>query len=76
MTPYRNLHGNSSVVSYEVTDDAIHVVFMSGKYRNYLYNHQNPGKSAVERMKLLANQGYGLNSYISTIIKKNYAKRW
>lgn len=70
MTPYRNLHGNSNVVSYEITDDAIHVVFISGKYRNYLYNHQSPGKSAVEQMKLLAKQGYGLSSYISKTIKK------
>ncbi|MDO8267440.1 MAG: hypothetical protein Q7T32_06360, partial [Moraxellaceae bacterium] len=47
MTPYRNLHGNSNVVSYETTEDSIHVVFRSGTHRNYLYNHVRPGKTAV-----------------------------
>jgi hypothetical protein len=76
MTPYRNLHGNSNVVSYEITEDSIHVVFRSGTQRNYLYNQLRPGKAAVDRMKVLAVQGYGLNSYISTTIKSSYAKKW
>jgi hypothetical protein len=76
MTPYRNLHGNSNVVSYEITEESIHVVFRSGTHRNYLYNHLRPGKAAVARMKALAAQGHGLNSYISTTIKSNYAKKW
>ena len=76
MTPYRNLHGNSNVVSYETTEDSIHVVFRSGTHRNYLYNHLRPGQAAVDRLKTLAAQGYGLNSYISTTIKNNYAQKW
>ncbi len=42
MTPYRNLNGNSNVVSYEASDDSIIVVFRSGRYRHYLYSA--PGK--------------------------------
>ena len=76
MTPYRNLSGNSNVVAYEVTGDSIHVVFKSGMYRNYLYNSFRPGKAVVERMKVLAAQGYGLNSHISSSVKKNYARKW
>jgi hypothetical protein len=76
MTPYRNLHGNSNVVSYETTEDSIHVVFKTGTHRNYIYNHLRPGKAAVDRMKALALQGYGLNSYISTTIKNNFARKW
>lgn len=76
MTPYRNLSGNSNVVAYEATDDSIQVVFRSGMYRNYLYNSLRPGNAAVERMKALAAQGYGLNSYISSNVKKNYATKW
>jgi hypothetical protein len=76
MTPYQNLHGDSAVVAYETTEDSIHVVFESGTYRNYLYNHFHPGKATVDRMKALAVQGYGLNSYISTTVKKNYARKW
>ena len=76
MKPYLNRNGNSSVVSYETTDNSIHVVFKSGIHRNYLYDHGRPGKEMVDRMKDLAAQGHGLNSYISTTVKTNYAKKW
>ncbi|MNF94484.1 hypothetical protein D3C84_771960 [compost metagenome] len=76
MTPYRNLNGNSSVVSYEATSDSIHVVFSSGTHRNYLYNHVRPGKAVVDRMKALAAQGHGLNSYISITVGSNFARKW
>jgi hypothetical protein len=76
MTPYRNLSGNSNVVSYEATEESIHVVFKSGRYRNYLYNSVRPGQIVVERMKALAAQGFGLNSYISSVVKDRYARKW
>ncbi len=76
LTTYRNLNGDSNVVSYETTEDSIYVVFRSGTYRNYLYNHARPGKLMVDRMKALASQGYGLNSYISTTVRKSYARKW
>lgn len=76
MTPYRNLNGNSNVVSYEATEDSIHVVFKSGRYRNYLYNSVCPGHIVVEKMKVLAAQGFGLNSYISSVVKDRYARKW
>ena len=67
MTPYRNLGGNSNVLAYEANADSIHVLFKSGVY---------PGLAIVEKMKFLAAQGRGLNSYISSIVKKNYAQKW
>ena len=76
MNIYRNLNGNSGVVSYEATEDSIHVVFKRGNCRNYLYNSVRPGTVVVERMKQLATQGFGLNSYISSIVKDRYAKKW
>ena len=76
MTPYRNLGGNSNVVSYEATEESIHVVFKSGRYRNYLYNSVRPGQIVMERMKALAAQGFGLNSYISSVVKDRYARKW
>ncbi len=76
MTPYRNLSGNSSVVSYETTEDSIHIVFNSGAHRNYIYDHSRPGKLMVDRMKALAAQGSGLGSYITTTVRKSYIKRW
>lgn len=76
MTSYRNLGGNSNVVAYEANEDSIQVVFKSGTCRNYLYNSVRPGKAVVERMKLLAAQGQGLNSYISSVVKDHFANKW
>lgn len=76
MTPYRNANGNSNVESYVITDDAIHVRFRSGTHRNYLYNSIRPGSAVVEMMKALAAQGHGLNSYISSVVKGSFARKW
>ncbi|AVV33091.1 hypothetical protein C8233_04835 [Halomonas sp. SF2003] len=76
MTPYRNLSGNSNVECYELGDDSITVRFNSGRWRNYLYTNRKPGTEAVERMKSLAVQGRGLNSYISTTIRSNFERKW
>lgn len=76
MTPYRNLNGDSNVISYKTTEDSIQVVFKSGKYRNYLYSSVRPGAQMVEKMKLLAAKGHGLNAYINSVVKNNYARKW
>ena len=76
MTPYKNLGGNSGIESYEITDTSIHVRFKSGKLRNYLYDSNRPGMVIVEKMKSLAIRGQGLNSFISTTVKSNFAKKW
>ncbi|MBB5882352.1 hypothetical protein GGR74_003574 [Xanthomonas arboricola] len=76
MTAYSNLNRDSSVLSYEITEDSIHIVFQSGRFRNYLYNNHQPGKSIVDHMKALAVQGRGLNSYISKTVRKSYARKW
>lgn len=76
MTPYRNLKGDSNVVSYEATDDSIHVVFRSGNVRNYLYDQTRPGKAIVDHMKALAAQGHGLNAYIRTAVGTKFARKW
>lgn len=76
MTPYRNLNGDSNVVSYETTEDSIHVVFASGTHRNYLYDYSRPGKAMVDQMKALAAQGQGLNSYISKTVRHSFARKW
>ncbi len=76
MTQYPNLSGESNIVSYEIAEDSIHVVFKSGTHRNYIYNHVRPGRAMVERMKTLAVQGRGLNSYISTTVQHNFAGKW
>ena len=76
MTPYKNLNGNSNVEAYDVEGDSITVRFMSGRYRHYLYSSQRPGEHVVNQMKALAEQGHGLNSYISTTVKSNFDRKW
>jgi len=76
VTPYKNLGGDSCVLEFEITEDAIQVVFASGRCRNYLYEARRPGKAFVDQMKVLALQGRGLNSFISTVVKANYTRKW
>lgn len=76
MKPYRNASGRSNVAQYEFTDDSIQVVFKSGVYRHYLYDHNRPGRATVEKMKQLATRGSGLNSYINAVVGSKYARRW
>jgi hypothetical protein len=70
---YKNIGGDSGVSAYEIKDDSITVQFNDGAV--YLYNYSRPGKASVDHMKTLAQRGSGLNSYISTTIKKNYAQK-
>ena len=76
MTPYKNINGNSNVESYEIEDDSIIVRFMSAKVRNYLYGSLKPGAATVEKMKTLAVQGHGLNSYISKTVRSSFERKW
>ncbi len=73
MQIYRNLGGNSGVIGFEISADSIIVEFQDRSA--YLYNYSKPGQAAVEYMKELAIEGRGLNSYISTHVKKNYAAK-
>ena len=73
MEKYKNTKGDSGVQSYEIGSDFIIVQFINDG--SYLYNYQIPGSSHVERMKKLAIKGQGLSTYISTNIKKKYAKK-
>lgn len=76
MTPYKNLGGDSGVESFDIAADSIHVRFKSGSQRNYLYNSTKPGIVIVDKMKKLAAQGHGLNSFISSAVKANFSKKW
>lgn len=76
-TPYRNLGGDSGVVSYDDSvPDEITVTFRSGKYRNYLYNAASCGAANVARLLALARAGRGLNAFIVKQIGKGYARRY
>ena len=73
MENYKNLGGDSGIVSYKIGSDFIEVYFSDNS--GYLYNCQNPGQRDVEEMKRLAGMGEGLNSYINRVVRKNYASK-
>lgn len=67
MEKYKNLSGDSGVVSYEIDSESIHVYFNDGS--SQFYTHQTSGRSNVEAMKTLAQKGEGLNSFIMQNIR-------
>jgi hypothetical protein len=76
MQPYQNLGGESGILAYEIGPDSITVQFKDGHFRFYLYTYTSTGTSEVETMKRLAAKGAGLNSYIMTTVKQNFARKW
>ena len=70
MDRYRNLSGSSGVAAYEIGKDFIKVKFTEGSV--YLYNYASAGPAAIERMKILARQGWGLSAYISEHVWEKY----
>jgi hypothetical protein len=73
MEKYKNLGGDSDVNRYEIGNDSIKVQFNDGSI--YLYNYQSAGQSKIEQMKVLAQAGTGLNSFIMRNVRKAYAAK-
>ncbi|MBE2186563.1 MAG: hypothetical protein IAE99_07300 [Rhodothermales bacterium] len=73
MERYRNLGGDSGITAYEIGTDSITVEFKGGA--TYLYTNQSAGSGNIEQMKQLAQAGSGLNSFISRVVKKGYARK-
>lgn len=71
MERYLDLDGDSGVVGYEIGDTFIRVKF-SGTAKIYTYSYRKAGEFHVEKMKVLAKSGNGLNSYIMKYAKKLY----
>ena len=70
MEVYANKSGRSSVYAYIIGADFISVQFKNGKVYRYAYSRA--GSTNVERMKILARQGLGLNTYIKTQVNLRY----
>lgn len=73
MQRYSDRDRDSGVVAYENGDDFIRVQFSGGSV--YLYTYASSGQSNIERMKLLAVRGDGLNAFINDNVKKAYARK-
>lgn len=75
MPLYKNLDGNSGIVSYEYDATSIEVVFGRGRETAYLYTYASAGSNTIEQMKQLADSGRGLNEYINRFVKDKYASK-
>lgn len=75
MPRYRDIDGDSGILSYHYGADWISVEFERGAQRHYRYTYASAGSFHVERMKALADQGEGLNSYIIKNVAKAYEKK-
>lgn len=73
MERYKNLGGDSGVVGYEIAEGAITVQFKDGAA--YLYTTQSAGAGNLAEMQRLAVAGRRLNSFISRIVRKDYARK-
>lgn len=71
MLLYANLNGDSGVYGYEIGTDYIKVQFKDGSI--YTYTYLSAGRDKVEAMKVLAESGNGLNSFINKYARKLYA---
>jgi len=72
MKTYKNLSGQSGVSAYEIGKTYIRIKF-HGESGIYTYDYTRPGKKEVEHMKLLAQKGEGLSTYISQEVRTNFA---
>lgn len=73
MEYYKNLGGNSNIIAFEIGAGEITVEFGDGSV--YQYTNHSAGTASISEMHRLARTGQGLNSYISKVVKKGYARK-
>lgn len=73
MERYKGSDGESGIIAYESGNDYIRVQFSTGTI--YRYTYKSAGSYNIERMKVLARSGGGLNTYINTNIRKMYERK-
>ena len=71
MQRYKNIAGNSGVVSYETGNDFVEVRF-KGIPQVYRYSYQSAGRANVEKAKQLGKSGKGLSGFISQNMKHDF----
>ena len=71
MKPYK--HKDSGIDAYETGDTWIKIRFRHSD--TYIYTYKSAGKDNIEKMKLLAQLGTGLNTFISKYVKENYERK-
>jgi hypothetical protein len=73
MKTYKNLSGKSTVASYELAKDFVTVSFTNQE--KFRYTNQSAGSANVKQMKVLAESGKGLGTFIEAKVKKLFDKK-
>ena len=73
MKRYENRSGHGGVTGYEILPDSIVLEFNDKD--EYLYDYSKPGREQVEQMKILAERGEGLTTYVNQHVRDNYRKK-
>ncbi len=71
MEKYQNIKGNSGIEAYELGEHSIKIQFKNGAV--YLYNNIRLSDGYIEKMKRLALEGEGLNSFVNSKARDKYA---
>ena len=73
MKKYKGISGNNGITSYKILEKGILLEF---QYKDlYLYDYTKPGKKDVEQMKILAEKGMGLTTYVNQNVRDNYKEK-
>lgn len=67
MKPYKQPGNSSTIAKYSIYRDAIDLQLADGSIQTYTV--ESAGKNNVERMKLLAEAGEGLGTFLSGTVK-------
>lgn len=65
----------AGVAKYAILKDGIVLMFQENEHY-YLYSWTAPGIEQVKQMVEKAKKDKGLNTYITQVVKKNYADKW
>jgi hypothetical protein len=72
MQPYGRPGQAQGVTAYDSGPDFIRIEFVDGSL--YRYDASRPGWAHVAKMKMLAERGEGLTTYINRHVRDNYAE--
>lgn len=71
MEKYADKNRNSGIEAYKITSKSIKIKFKNS-HEIYEYSYKSAGKKHVEKMKILALEGLGLNTYISKFVSDKF----
>ena len=69
---YANGNSNSGIMKYKAGEGWIEVQFTSGAV--YKYTNESAGESNIKLMRILAETGRGLNTFINVHTRNAYAE--